>query len=53
MKNEYHYAKYAKQILQMSVKDAAKTLNCILRCDGAHEVELIVSQFSKVLGGAV
>lgn len=51
MNNEYHYAQYAKQILNMPLKEAVKTLNYVLKCDGEMELNHIVSQFSKVLGG--
>lgn len=53
MKNEYDYLQYAKQILQMPRKEAEKTLNYVLKCDGEQELDRIVSQFSKVLGGAL
>lgn len=51
MDKEYHYAQYSKQILNMPLKEAVKTLNYVLKCDGETELNRIISQFSKVLGG--
>lgn len=51
MDKEYYYAQYAKQILNMPINEAVKTLKCILKHDGELELNRIISQFSKVLGG--
>ncbi len=51
MSKEYHCAQYAKEILQMPITMAKRTLNYILKIDGEKELNEIVSQFSKVLGG--
>ncbi len=51
--NQLHYEKYAKQILKMPIREAERTLSCFRKHNGDEETDKIVSQFSKVLGGAI
>lgn len=52
MKTKKYYFNYAKKLIAMTLHECAAHLDAIAKSNGEEEREMIVSQFSNVMGGA-